>query len=388
MILSRWQGFEIDSSEGYYVFEKEMDHTEEGWLFLRKLLLSPLLWPKVAFEVEPLEKYRKSLTEKQAGLLRRKVIERAEIQGPFSHVGHPRPYAASLPSFITFIEKARSEIASLSLNFCLAPLRSLRKGAYRKFREWYVARFNDARTGKKRWRKYLRVSSNDLRLRGNVSETDLWTDSFAFEARFDLRLRRPFQYSLFVPASDPSLFVYLLTTLAEYYWLVFKGDHYISVKAAPDSVPIARLPGKDDGEEEQIEPARFRYEVRYRIAAGKERAKIRLLSYSGIPQNIKADLRGPSEWMNYVKLCKGFGKWCTFDQLGDLFLETDYEKGENPVIYLFNENTHAVREVELNILKGWPSGLKEGKSVSRKRTKNITRTVEKASRSGALSIFI
>jgi len=51
MIISRWKGFEIDSSEGYYVFNKNLHNKKEGWNFLSKLLKSPLLYKKIAFDI-------------------------------------------------------------------------------------------------------------------------------------------------------------------------------------------------------------------------------------------------------------------------------------------------------------------------------------------------
>ena len=51
MIKSRWKGYEIDSSEGYYGFTSDVTDTEERWRLLNKVFASPLLWNKAAFNM-------------------------------------------------------------------------------------------------------------------------------------------------------------------------------------------------------------------------------------------------------------------------------------------------------------------------------------------------
>jgi hypothetical protein len=58
MIISRWKGFEIDSSEGYYAFEKNLETIEEAWGFLKDLLSSPLVWGQVSFTILPREDHK------------------------------------------------------------------------------------------------------------------------------------------------------------------------------------------------------------------------------------------------------------------------------------------------------------------------------------------
>ena len=63
MIISRWKGFEIDSSEAYYYFQNEIEEVEEGFDFMRRLLTSPLVWSKISFNLVPLEEHESKVTE-------------------------------------------------------------------------------------------------------------------------------------------------------------------------------------------------------------------------------------------------------------------------------------------------------------------------------------
>jgi len=46
MIISRWRGFEIDSSEGYYYFSPEVGSLDRAFEFLEAILRSRLISPR------------------------------------------------------------------------------------------------------------------------------------------------------------------------------------------------------------------------------------------------------------------------------------------------------------------------------------------------------
>ena len=49
MIISRWRGFEIDSSEGYFDVRENLNSEEQGLEILYQLLANPLLMNKIGF---------------------------------------------------------------------------------------------------------------------------------------------------------------------------------------------------------------------------------------------------------------------------------------------------------------------------------------------------
>jgi len=63
MIISRWRGFEIDSSEGYYYFSPEVGSLDRAFEFLEAILRSRLISPEVSFYIEPFSERRMEVYE-------------------------------------------------------------------------------------------------------------------------------------------------------------------------------------------------------------------------------------------------------------------------------------------------------------------------------------
>ena len=147
MIISRWQGFEIDSSEGYYAFERDLEDRQEGWIFLRKLLCSPLLWNKVSFTLMPLLNHQKEVRDFLAQKMEQGVIEKFEHEYPEdieierseydftydeddedddhipSHI--PPGFICSCSQFLDIAGHLKERLDLISVNFCIAPLERL-----------------------------------------------------------------------------------------------------------------------------------------------------------------------------------------------------------------------------------------------------------------------
>jgi hypothetical protein len=236
MIVARWQGFEIDSSEGYYVFAQEMQHIDDGWVLLSRLLSSPLVWQTVGFDFRPNEgregNVEKILAEgRKKGRIRVKKLE--EDSSPRDTI--------RASDFLSLFKEVRAELEAASVRFAMVPPRLLNSYSYKKLRQWFLRQFDDEETAKVRWSGYCRVKESDLKLLGHTDMSDFWTDAMGLEATFEIRLRRPFEYKVFVPAVDPTMIVYLLRSLTDQFYLIFEGEHYISINLTPDYLSIARI---------------------------------------------------------------------------------------------------------------------------------------------------
>jgi len=231
MIISRWNGFEIDSSEGYYVFEKNLKSAEKGWDFLIKLLNSPLLWHKIAFYFYPKETHKKRVKNHLSKLLKKGLIEEGN---KYEYCG--LPYVSSISSLLDILKSLKNSLSEISLNFCIAPLKSLPKDEYEKLRVWFLSQFEDKKKGKSRWRDYCKIEEKDFSLGEIETFTDSWVDYYAFETNFTLNLEEPVSFTFNLCAGDPSLILYLISTLVKRFKLKFIGDHGISVDRRPEKI--------------------------------------------------------------------------------------------------------------------------------------------------------
>jgi hypothetical protein len=255
MIIFRWNGFEIDSSEGYYAFEKDIEVFEDGWDFLIKLLFSPLLWPTVSFTLIPLETRREKVegylkNKREQGLIEKFVHsypdEAREEKEDYdftdeidshlpSHI--PPDYKSSISSFLDILNNLKYLVELISVNFSIVPLRSLSKEEYEKFRTWFVEQFNDKKKGSSRWTSYCRIEEKKFELLGNTELTNCWDDYEAFGGNFELNTKKSLGFRLNIPAADPSLLVYLLSTIVDSYKLKFRGNH-LTVDLSPDKLKL------------------------------------------------------------------------------------------------------------------------------------------------------
>jgi len=244
MIISRWRGFEIDSSEGYYVFDREMEHVEEGWDFMLRLLTSPLLWDKIAFHASPVERQGDKVNARIQAVLERGSPKESQPVSEYCQF----PYAAGKSTFLGLVKALRSSLAVIHINFCLAPFNVMPVEELARLKAWFFKQFSDRKEAIRRWKNYSQVRPDDFMLRGHSEMTDEWVENYAFEAYFQLRLTSPFSYGMSVSAGDPSLMLYLLSTLTQRYDLQYVGDHHISINLQPDRLELPTSPGPEDEE--------------------------------------------------------------------------------------------------------------------------------------------
>ncbi|MBN2255566.1 MAG: hypothetical protein JW736_07655 [Deltaproteobacteria bacterium] len=246
MIISRWNGFEIDSSEGYYAFEKNTETADESWVFLEKLLSSPLVWEQVSFALRPREECRRQVSDYLREALIRGTIRKFEYTDEIEkeevsesrdaydyadmdddHLpSHMAPeYQAAIPAFLDAVHDLKSCLLLVSVNFCLKPLAQWNEAEARAFRSWLENQFSDKKKAKERWREYSEVKAEDFSLRGNCEADYSWEPPGVFEANFEMSIAPPASFRVNIPFPDPSLPVYLVSTLIDRYKFIFRGNH-------------------------------------------------------------------------------------------------------------------------------------------------------------------
>lgn len=257
MIISRWKGFEIDSSEGYYAFERDLNDRKQGREFVRKLIASPLLWNKVSFTLLPLKNFKeevenyllKKLTDNKIEKFRHEFpeeLERDKAEYDFmddidDHLpSHILPEFISSPSaFLEIFEDSKNFLRLLSLNFCINPLENLPQDEYNKLQKWFLNQFKNEKQGKKRWTEYCEIDNTYFELYGNTELCNCPEPFDPFEGNFELysesftKKRCSFRFN--APAKDPSLMIYLLFQLTDSFFLKFRGNHY-NFDETPDRI--------------------------------------------------------------------------------------------------------------------------------------------------------
>lgn len=257
MIISRWKGFEIDSSEGYYAFERDFSDRELSREFVRKLTASPLLWNRVSFTFLPQKDFKQELetylytklTENTIEKFRHEFpdeLERDKITYDFNddiddHLpSHIQPEFVSSPSvFLDIFEDSKNFLSLLSLNFCINPLKNLPQDEYNKLQKWFLKQFKNENQGKKRWEVYCEVDKTSFELRGNTELCNCPELSDPFEANVELFsesfTKESSSLRFNAPAKDPSLMIYLLFQLIDSFFLQFRGNHY-NFDQTPDKI--------------------------------------------------------------------------------------------------------------------------------------------------------
>jgi hypothetical protein len=281
MIIAGWRGFEVDSSEGYYVFDREMEHVDDGWRFLKRLLASPLVRKTVAFSLRP-RRGGPGGVDGFLAELRRAGRIRAEKPDEFSDPIDIAPAS----DFLALFREVRADLASASIHFALVPPERLERGARAELKKWFFLQFANGETARLRWSDYLRVEEKDIRLSGCTELTNGWTDAEGLEATFEINLESPFGYRVLVPAVDPTLIVYLLRQITDRFRLVYEGEHGISIDLTPDHLAIAK-PRPEAGSKDYRElvpgpgrslpePAKRRVKVKNPKGRSKDRAQSKM----------------------------------------------------------------------------------------------------------------
>jgi len=247
MIISRWTGFEIDSSEGYFVFDKNLEGEKTGLDILDMLFSSPLIWNKVAFEISAPGGKTEHIYDHLADLCKKGEIEDTEEMYDWC----PYRYACSTSKLMEIFKDFKYDWKSLYLNFSIAPLKSMPKKEQKKMSSWFIEQFKKRKEGKQRWKDYRSISEKDIKLAGNSEMTDEWSDHFALEGSFELNLEKPYGFLFYISAGDPSLMIYLLSSLFDDFELSYEGDHGISIDLTPGNLEI---PEKNLDDHVEIEP--------------------------------------------------------------------------------------------------------------------------------------
>jgi hypothetical protein len=242
MIISSWRGFEIDSSEGYYSFDSGTKAADEGWDFMLRLLASPLVWDRIAFDLSPVEGGEDKVKNRLRAVLDRGLPQEHQ---PVSEYCQLR-YVANVSTYLGLVKALKLSVALLQINFCLRPFGEMPVDELDKLKAWFFKQFSDKKEAQRRWRSYSQVRPNDFMLRGHSEMTDEWADTYAFEALFELKLTAPASYGMSISAGDPSLVMYLLATLTPHYDLEYVGDHWISINRQPDKLDLGASPESDE----------------------------------------------------------------------------------------------------------------------------------------------
>ena len=268
MIISRWKGFEIDSSEAYFYFQNEMEEVEDGFDFMRRLLTSPLVWHEVSFHLVPLEAHKKRMRKLLQDWISKGLVKEIEyedylvrevmdvIAGYDYHdmdarhlPSHIDPlYDTDVPTFLDIIDKLKNYVELISVNFCVAPLKSLPPDEYEKFRSWFIKQFDDTEAAESRWNDYCRISGDDLALEGISDDTSNWGELNAFDGSFEIFNKPPYSYRYILPGCDPSLTVYVLSELFERFVLRSGGPHGVTLDYSPDKLRLYKGYDPDDKE--------------------------------------------------------------------------------------------------------------------------------------------
>jgi len=257
MIISHWKGFEIDSSEGYYAFERDLEDSQEGWNFLRKILSSPLLWEKISFALIPFHNHQKEVKDFLAQKVGQAVIEKFEHEFPEemeieraeydftdeeddhlpSHI--PPEYISSVSILLEVLDEMKDLLKLISINFCIAPLESLPISEHKKLHEWFLHQFKNKRKGKQSWSFHNEIMETDFRLLGNTELNNCPEPVDPFEGNVELYSGEFYSFRLNIPTIDPSLMIYLLTTTMNSFDLKFRGNHY-GFDETPDRIKKLR----------------------------------------------------------------------------------------------------------------------------------------------------
>ena len=247
MIISHWKGFEIDSSEGYYAFEKNLETIEEAWDFLERLLSSPLVWDQVSFTLMPREKFKQYVEDYLKKKIRQGIIREFEYEDEFEKAeileirddydytdmddghlpSHIDPdYQTMIPLFLDIFHHLKTFLLLISVNFCLKPLDNLSENESLKFHSWFLNQFKNKRKAENRWKLYYDVKEDEFELTGNSEADYTWENSKAFEANFEGYAGHPSSFRINIPSPDPSLLVYLVSTIIKDCEFVFRGNHH------------------------------------------------------------------------------------------------------------------------------------------------------------------
>jgi hypothetical protein len=254
MIISRWKGFEIDSSEAYFYFQNDMAEVEEGYDFMRRLLASPLIWKKVSFTIMPLKEHESKVTEFLQGKTEKGDIAKVEYYDDCidevlreieeyryddktdGHLpSHIDPlYETTAAAFLDIIDEMKGFTELISVNFSIVPLKSLPADEYEKFHSWYMDQYEDLEMGKIRWDDFCEVSGDDLPIHGICEHTDFYDRTFSLSGSFEFHNKPPFSYRYILTGHDASLTFYVLSQLLERFTISFGGCHGVSCDRSPD----------------------------------------------------------------------------------------------------------------------------------------------------------
>ena len=244
MIISTWKGYEIDSSEGYYAFENKIDTLEEGWNFLEKLLTSQLLWSRISFALVPGDKFKQQVEGYLQDKFDQGIIKKFEYEDEIDEAeakafqkdydytdmadghlpSHIDPDYETTPAFFLYIlQHLKKFLLLASVNFCVNPFSRLSEAELKKFHSWFLDQFRNKKKAENRWMQYSEIKENHFKLRGNCEADYSWDTPSAFEANFEMYSGHPPSFRINVPAVDPSLVVYLVSTLIHEFEFVLRG---------------------------------------------------------------------------------------------------------------------------------------------------------------------
>lgn len=108
-----------------------------------------------------------------------------------------------------------------------------------KFHSWFLKQFKNKKKAENRWKFYYDVKEHEFELTGNSEADYTWEDSKAFEANFEAYSGNPPSFRINIPSPDPSLLVYLVSTIIKDCEFVFRGNHHW-MDYAPEKLKLVK----------------------------------------------------------------------------------------------------------------------------------------------------
>jgi len=264
MILSRWQGFEIDSSEGYYLFSQDLESLDRGFEFMERLLRSPLLSPWISFTIVAMPEHESPVKKQLKDMQHQGIIIEMKEQEFCRHetemgkrdysyyliekngeFPEPRPahrdpdYMAPVEEFLRIAGQLKEKALLISVNFEIRCFENIPPEELYALRDWFTKQYGDRERAQRKWEEFEQfedevpeeeplsrgyaVIGEDSTIDGVSTHSDCYNDSDPLQGSFELYCKRPCYYRLVADPNDPTFMVYLAGRLLDEFEFKLQG---------------------------------------------------------------------------------------------------------------------------------------------------------------------
>jgi hypothetical protein len=258
MIITKWKGYEIDSSEGYYQFEEQDIDVDEGYDIIKRLFAVPEIFNKVGFRLIAKDPHKEKLEKIINEKLSDGTIEKLEHKDghtkyepskddDYDYFKNQRDgmrlfldsqivplYKIDTKLFLELIENMKGELELISFIFAVAPLKSLAPEVYENFYSWYVEKFKIIGHGKTQWKYYCECEEKDIDLTSMNEITYAGGPIDFFTGGFEMVDSYRSAYAFHFPSGDPSGIIHLVEQVLDHFDIWFCGRG--SMGQAPDEI--------------------------------------------------------------------------------------------------------------------------------------------------------